>query len=356
MLLLEDQEIRKLFSMEDCIDAMAQGFSAHAAGQTTNQPRSVYSTVSPTQELKYISNIISGAVPSVGMAAVRVASSLVWGGTKGDESDVKKREYRRTIPRDTSLVLLHNMETGHLEAILHNVYLSDLRVGATTALAMKHLSREDSTVLGMLGSGPQAKINLEGICQVRNIREVKVYSPTPEHRESFAAEMRENLGITVTAVDNTEAAIKGVDILCCATNTLSDPVFDGHTLEPGQTVTTITNSDPAAYRTEADETTFVRSDLIVINDRNAVVPNNQIELLGPIERGIISWDKVSELGQVVSGNVPGRSNADEIIYYKNNTGMALQWVVPGAEVVQRARAAGVGRELPSDWFSTDMSS
>ena len=356
MLLLEDQEIRKLYSMEDCIDAMARGFREHAEGRTVNQPRNVYSTVSPTQELKYISNIISGAVPSTGMAAVRVASALVWGGSKGDESDVKKREYRRKIPRDTSLVLLHSLETGHLEAILQNVYLSDLRVGATTALAMKYLSREDSTVLGILGSGPQAEINLEGICKVRNIQEVKVYSPTPEHRKSFAARMSERLNIDVRAVDNTEAAIQDVDILCCATNTMSDPVFDGHSLELGQTITTITNSDPAAYRTEADETTFVRSDLIVINDRNAVVPNNQIELLGPIERGVISWDKVSELGQVVLGNAPSRTRADEIIYYKNNTGMALQWVMPGAEVVQRARAAGVGRELPSDWFSTDMSS
>ena len=91
ILLLEDQEIRNIFSTEDCIDAMARGLQEHAAGQTVNQPRNVYSIASPTQNLKYISNIISGAIPSEGMAAVRVASSLVWAGSKGDESDVKKR-------------------------------------------------------------------------------------------------------------------------------------------------------------------------------------------------------------------------------------------------------------------------
>ena len=354
-LLLQDQEIRELFNMDDAIEAMRAAFQEHARGTTANQTRNVYTISSPTKDLNYISNIICGASSEKGMAITRVGSNLVWKGPQG-EGSATRREYRPKQPRDMSLVLCYSLETGELQAIMQNVHLSDVRVGATTALAMEHLSREDSSTLGILGSGPQARVSLEGILKVRPIEKAKVYSPNEQRRTSFAQRMTEEFGIEVVPVESTEEAIRGVDILSSNTNTLSQPVFGGDMLEPGQTVSTITNSDPVAFRSETDERTFVRSDLIVINHKAAVLADRQIEMLHPIEKQMMTWDKIKELGEVVSGQTPGRQNRDEIIYYKNNTGMAIQWAVPTAIVLERAREAGIGRELPSEWFFTDLSS
>ena len=353
-LLLQDQEIRGLFDMEDSIKAMQEAFMEYARGTTVNQTRNVYTIGSPTRDLNYISNIICGASSDKSMAIARIGSNLVWKGPKG-EGSATRREYRPKKPRDMSLILCYNLETGELEAIMQNVHLSDIRVGATTALAMDHLSRKNSNILGILGSGPQARVSLEGILKVRPIKKAKVYSPNEKRRTSFAQRMTEEFGIDVVPVANTEEAIQGVDILSSNTNTLSQPVFKGSMLEPGQTIVTISNSDPVAFRAEADEQVFVRSDLIVINHKAAVFADRQIEMLHPIEKKLVAWDKIKELGEVVSGQTPGRQNQDEIIYYKNNTGMAIQWAVPTATVLKRAKEKGVGRELPSEWFFTDLS-
>jgi ornithine cyclodeaminase/alanine dehydrogenase-like protein (mu-crystallin family) len=246
------------------------------------------------------------------------------------------------------------LETAELLAIMHDFTIEGIRVGATTALGARYLARADATTVGLFGTGKHARTDLEGIALVRPIRQVKVFSPNPEHRQRFAREMSAQLEIDVTAVDEPEAVVRGVDIVCCATNT-NTPVLDGRWLEPGQLVTSIVNSDVVKYRTEVDESTFVRSDLICINDRDSVLANRQRELTEPIERGLFTWEKVHELGDVITGKKAGRERPDDLVLYKNNTGMGIQFAAAGAIVYQEAIKQGVGQQLPSEWFGTDMS-
>ena len=182
---------------------------------------------------------------------------------------------------------------------------------------------------------------------------MKVYSSTKANRDRFAEEMTQLLNVEVRPVASPEEIVKGSDIVMCATNS-SQPVFDGNWLEPGQLVTTLVNTDGVHRRTEADTTTMLRSDFIVLNSKEAAKMNQQRELLDLIEGGSFGWDKVCEIGQVITKAHPGRTSDQQIIYYKSNTGVGIQFAAAGASIYESCKKRGLGRELPTEWFGTDL--
>ena len=351
MLLISDPEVRQVLKMTDCIEAMERAFAEEAKGIAVNRPRTRYKVPPDLDKPGYMANIIPGAVPSSGVAALRYDSTIV---QERVFAGTKRMDFPSPTKRSWGFVLLFSLETGEPLALIHDFTLSAIRVGATTAVAHRALSRKASKVVGLFGSGNEARRNLEAICCVRDIESVKVYSSTKEHRERFAEEMTELLNVEVQPVSTPEAVIKGSDIVMCATNS-SQPVFDGRWLEPGQFVTTIANTDGVHRRTEADAATMIRSDLIVLNNKETAITNQQRELLDLIDQGKFGWDKVCELGQVLIGQHPGRTNDQQIIYYKSNTGVGIQFAAAGALIYQACKKQDLGRELPSEWFGTDLS-
>lgn len=351
MLLISDPEVRQVLKMTDCIAAMERAFAEEARGIAVNRPRTRYKVPPDLDKPGYMANIIAGAVPSSGVAALRYDSTIV---QERVFAGTKRMDFPSPTKRSWGFVLLFSLETGEPLALIHDFSLSAIRVGATTGIAHRALSKKDSKVVGLFGSGNEARRNLEAICCVRAIESVKVYSSTKEHRERFAEEMTELLNVEIQAVSTPEAVIKGADIVMCATNS-SQPVFDGRRLEPGQLVTTIANTDGVHRRTEADATTMIRSDLIVLNNKETAITNQQRELLDLIDQGKFGWGKVCELGQVLTGKHPGRANDQQIIYYKSNTGVGIQFAAAGALIYQACKKQGLGRELPSEWFGADLS-
>lgn len=351
MLLINDIEVRQVLKMGDCIEAMGRAFAEEAKGIAVNRPRVRYKVPPDLSQPGYMANIISGAVPSSGVAALRYDSSIVQERLVGG---VRRMDFPSPSKRSWGFVLLFSLKTGEPLALIHDFSLSALRVGATTGIAHKVLSKKDSKVVGLFGSGNEAKRNLEAICLVRAIERVKVYSPNRQHRERFAEEMTQPLGVEIQPVTSAEAAIKGSDIVMSATNS-SQPVFDGDWLEPGQFVTTIVNSDGVHRRTEADAATMVRSDLIVLNNKETAIQNQQRELLDLIDQGKFGWEKVCELGEVLIGKHPGRSSERQIIYYKSNTGVGIQFAAAGALIYEACKRHHLGRELPTEWFGADLS-
>src|SRR3989449_1602756 len=314
MLLISDQEVRQVLTLRDCIDAMERAFSEEARGIAVNRPRSRYKVPPDLDKPGYMANIISGAVPSSGVAALRYDSTIV---QERVVAGSKRMDFPSPLKRSWGFVLLFSLQTGEPLALVHDFSLSAVRVGATTGIAHRALAKKTSKIVGIFGSGNEARTNLEAICAVREIERVKVYSITKEHRDRFAEEMTELLNVEVQPVISPEAVVKGSDIVMCATNS-SQPVFDGNWLEPGQLVTTIANTDGVHLRTEADDGTMLRSDFIVLNSKETAITNQQRELLDLIDQGTIGWDKVCELGQVLIGSRPGRASDRQIIYYKSN--------------------------------------
>jgi ornithine cyclodeaminase/alanine dehydrogenase-like protein (mu-crystallin family) len=351
MLLITDPDVRRVLNMRDCIEAMERAFAEEARGIAVNRPRTRYKVPPDLDKPGYMANIIPGAVPSSGVAALRYDSTIV---QERVVAGAKRMDFPSPMKRSWGFVLLFSLQTGEPLALIHDFTLSAIRVGATTGIAHRVLAKREAKIVGIFGSGNEARTNLEAICAVRTIELVKVYSVTKEHRDRFAEEMTELLHVEVQPVSSPAAVIKGSDIVMCATNS-SQPVFDGNLLEPGQFVTTIVNTDGVHRRTEADAATMIRSDLIVLNNKETVVTNQQRELLDLIEGGKFGWDKVCELGQVLTGNHPGRTNEQQMIYYKSNTGVGIQFAAAGALIYEACKKRGLGSELPSEWFGADLS-
>jgi alanine dehydrogenase len=350
-LFIGDEHVLRVLHMADCIAAMERAFAEEARGIAANQPRSRYKVPRDPAVPGYMANIIAGAVPSSGTAALRYDSTIVQERVVHGQ---KRVDWLMPSRRSWGFVLLFSLETGEPLAVIQDFSLSALRVGATTGIAVRALAKPEAARIGLLGSGNEARRNLEAICQVRRVSVVKVYSPNAEHRREFAEEMTERLGVEIQVASGPREVVEGADVVMCATSA-SQPVFDGGWLEPGQLVVTIANTDGVHRRTEADATTMERCALLVLNSQATLISNDQRELLDLIEAGRVGWDKITELGQVVAGLHPGRTAADEIIYYKSNTGVGIQFAAAGALIYEACKREGLGQEVPTEWFGADLS-
>jgi alanine dehydrogenase len=353
-IIITDEDVRRLLPMRECIDAMRTAFRDFAAGDAVNRPRMRYLARHPDPDRRYLANVHVGAVPSSGMACVRAGSQIM----RPPSAARERRTYENPQAYNWGFVILFSIETAEPLALLHEFHLSGMRVGATTAVAVDEIARPDATALGLFGTGKQARSALEAIAAVRPISRVKVYSPNADHRATFARETSRD-ELTVTAVEDPRAVVADADIICCAT-TAMHPVFDGEWLEDGQLVVSIANSDVTNKRSEVDRKTYERSQCVVINDWESVVDNDQTELLDPIAARIISRDRVYELGELVVRKVSVKQTQrggvqNGIIYYKNNSGLAIQFAAAGGILYRKALAEGSNKVIPTEWLGSDLS-
>jgi len=345
-IIITDEDAVRHLSIAEAIEAMRVAFGDLSNGKAVNPPRLRYSSPTPDGKRRYFANIHAGAVPSYQTACVRAGSHFML----IDERDGERRTLDNPDPVNWSVIILYDLATGEPLAFMHETHLSGFRVGATTGLAVAETARADAKVLGLFGTGNQAFPNCRAICAVRPIERVQVYSPNRQHREAFVARMA-NEKVEVVAVDNPRDVVRGADIVCCATNA-KRPVLQGEWLEPGQMVITIANSDVLGTRSEVDEATFVRASDIIINDWTSVTANRQVELLDPIAKGLVRREQVVELGDVVTSKAKVRQRPDSILYYKNNTGLAIQFAACGAVLYKKLIKEGTNRTIPREWFAS----
>lgn len=345
-IIITDEDAARLLSIDEAIGAMRVAFADLANGRAVNPPRLRYASMTPDASRRYFANIHAGAVQTYEAACVRAGSHFM----KIDERNAQRRTLDNPDPVNWTIIILYSLRTGEPLAFMHETHLSGFRVGATTGLAVQECAREDAQILGLFGTGNQAFPNCRAICAVRPIKTVKVYSPNPAHRETFKARMR-NEPVDVIMVDDPREVVRGAHIVCCATNSKT-PVLQGDWLEPGQMVITICNSDVVDERHEVDETTFARASDIIINDWESVIANKQTELLDPIAKGFVDRARVTELGDIVAGKASVKQKRDGILYYKNNTGLAIQFVACGAILHRKMLSEGTARVIPADWLAS----
>ena len=239
-------------------------------------------------------------------------------------------------------VSLYDANTGELLLYTQANRLGQLRTGATTGVAVKHLANPEDATVGIIGTGGQAPTQLEALSKVRGIKKIKAYSRTQERREEFARRMTDTMGVEVSAATSNEDAVRDCDIVLCIAATM-DPVVEAAWLKDGST---LIGAGPTTWRArEVDEAVITRAGkLIVDSTEQAAIEAG--DLCSAVDKGIIQWSKVHELRHVVSGAVTGRDSNDQVVYAKiMGTGVAD--VAAAKLAYDSAKAAGLGTEM--DW-------
>jgi alanine dehydrogenase len=346
-LLLSNNDAERLLSIDECIATLEVAYRELAVGRAASAQRSDVACGTTRSDAVYSLKLLGGVFPSAGVAAVRLNSDIIRFGTQ--------RQVKLPLApgeRYTGLVLLFSTHTGEPLAIFPDGVLQRMRVGAASALGAKYLARAGACTVGLIGAGWQAGSQVMAITSVRKIDTIRCYSPTREKCEAFCVEMRDKFSMPIRAVATPEQAVRGADIVLCATNS-NEPVFFAKWLQPGMHVGTI--------RSRELEPQVVRSATVVaIHDHSASAHVSATgDVVMPKTRHAISGieditSAAPTLGEVVAGLAPGRSSAEETSCFLNLTGIGLQFAAAGAALYRKAREAGAGRELPGEWFTEDV--
>lgn len=239
------------------------------------------------------------------------------------------------------LVPLFHAKSGDLVALIEADYLGQMRTGAASGLATRYLARQDARRAGIIGTGLQARTQLEAIAAVRRLERIRAFGRNIERRASFAREMTEKLSVPVETAASAEEAVRGADIVVTSTTT-TDPVVEGRWLEPGMHINAIGANFP--HKRELDDDAVHRADIIAADSReqSKLEAGDLVHALGDDSK---RWADVVELADIVAGRHPARENAEQITLFKSN-GIAIEDVVTAARVYELAIARGIGRDLP----------
>lgn len=246
------------------------------------------------------------------------------------------------LPTIHALVLAIDTATGKPLALLEGGTLTAIRTGAVSGAATDLLARPDAAVAAIIGSGVQSRTQLEAVCTVRSIEEVRVFSLNPAQAEQFAQELagRGPIPSSISIMQDANEAVEGADIICTAT-TSSTPVFDGSHLKPGAHVNGVGSFMPTMQ--EIDVLTIQRS-LVIVDSRAAALAEAG-DLIIPLENGDINHDHiVAELGEVIVGIHPGRTDASQITFFKS-VGVAVQDAAAASIAINNSLNSGLGSRI-----------
>lgn len=260
-------------------------------------------------------------------------------------------------PDQTELALIYDADNGSLLGMMAHrprdfTGVADLRTPATSLAGLELFARKDARRVGIYGSGQQAWATFAGLCAMRKIDSAKVYSPTPVHREGFAKKISVKTGVQVTPVGAPELAAKDVDIILCMTNT-NVPVIDGRWLEQGQYIISVIGSNIelvksgnlSSPRREIDDGTLKRCDFIVALSKAQAIDSQQGDIYWPVQDGVMTWEKVVEIADVLAGKVKGRTDDRQIILYKNQGGQGIVDIALAKKCYDLAKQHGKGYEM-----------
>jgi alanine dehydrogenase len=353
-LILSNKDVERLLTMPECIAALEQSYVELAEGRGLSRTRSDCLVPTGRDESHYSLKSMDGVIPKLGIGAVRINSDIISMRNVGNDL---RRVKVPAAPNDryVGLVLLFSTENGEPLAIMPDGVLQRFRVGATSGLGVKYLSRENAKTLGIIGSGGQAGTQLLAACAVRGIEKIRCFSPSRERRETFCRDMSGILDIEVQPVDSPEAAVDGVDIALCATSS-EDAVFFKPWLETGMHVGSI-------RKPEIDMDAVRLADRVVIHTRDIkpitelsvdLIDDPHIGKRTTVNPADVDITKFPTLAEVIAGKAKGRQSDTEITCFMNNLGLGYQFAATGSVVYRKAKEHGVGHDLPTDWFTEDI--
>lgn len=356
MIHLSNADVQQVLDMPTTLEALRVGYDDFERGQATHVPRiDVYAPTGRDDDY-YRWGSMTGACRAYGVLAVRIKSDVVYWTASGTEE-----KYCITPGTYSGIILLYSLQNGEPLALVNDGYLQHMRVGAGAGIGVDLLARPDATVLGLLGSGGMARSYLEAIALVRPLREVRVYSPTVEHREQFAAEMSDRMRVPIVTVASPEAAIRGADVVASATDAIG-PTFSAAWLEPGMHVTNVARQEVASEVLERVDVVMQLGHMTIhaeVPGMGTGVGSMASYIIGePHERARIPAGKERPLHPMLftygEGRAAGRTSPDQITLFLNHGTQGLQFAAVAGAVYRLARERGLGQPMPLEWFVQDI--
>lgn len=349
-LLITNDDVAEVLEMGEALDRMEMALGQLADGDAVTHPRTALWSPTAADGDYYRWSCQLGSIRSPPRFAIRFKSEVLSWVDRGGA--LIEEKHNVTPGTFMGVIMLFDSTDGALVGIVHDGIIQHVRTASTAGVACRHLARPDASTVGMLGSGGMAEAYLEAFDCVRDLTEVRVYSPTEANRNAYAERMTDRLGVPVEPVDRPAAAATGADIVATCTNALSQ-VYDPAWMEPGQFIVNVgpvemPDDMPAlvdrAYRTR--EASGI--------DHVIGTPEER-ERLGEFYPEP-SAGGYTPIVDVIDGTDPGRRSDEEVIFHQNQAIGGLQFVAIGSLVVAAAVEAGAGTVLPIEWFQESIKS
>ena len=321
--LLTEQHVHALLPMGDLIAAMESALAKFSNREVLQPVRTVL-TVGPT---KAYFGVMPAYVPSPASLGAKLVT--VFG-----------ENHKKNLPSHLATILLLDPDTGSLLAIMDGRYITEARTAAVSAVSTRFLARADASTLAIIGSGVQARSHLEAYQHVRQLKQVRIWSPTQRSREQFVDDMSGKVPAPIVAADSAEAAVRGADLIVLVTSSKT-PVIEDAWVADGAHVVCVGACRPDQQ--EMPPALVARGRLYVDSKAAAVVESGDVVM--NVKSGLFDESHIrGEIGELVLGRVDGRKTAGEITIFKS-LGMAVEDVVAADLVFRRAAESGAGTEL-----------
>jgi alanine dehydrogenase len=362
MLFIHNDVAARVLDMADVIDVQEDALRQVAEGTAIARPRIDIYAPCDRKDAYWRWGTMEGV--SGGYFAIRMKSDIMhW--PESDQGHRTQEKYCMEPGTFCGLIMLFSTKNGEPLAMINDGVLQHMRVGAGAGIGVKYMAREDSEDLCIIGSGGMARTYLDAIQCVRPIKRVRVYSPTKANRDAFVADMRPQFeNIEITAVNDARDAVKGCDILACCTDAIA-PVFDANWIEPGMHVANL-NWHELSHDAWARIDYMTRKGAIADGRKNYREGQNSYICGTEEERRRLPQDAMDqrpfegfkgaavEFEEMLLGRAPGRQSADQVTFFQNSGNQGIQFSSAGALCYLKAKEAGLGRDLPTEWFLQDI--
>ena len=326
ILILKESDISSMITMRDIIEADKEALSIYSSHKSNIPLRSNLNVPEYNGQCLFMNGY---AAPAKALG-VKIVS-------------VYPENINKNLTSVPATMVLVDAETGVVNSLIDGTYLTRLRTGAISGLATEILSRKDSKIFALFGTGGQAVTQLEAVLTVRNIEEVRVFDVFKERAKDFAKKMSDKFSkkfnVKIIAAESSDAAVDNADIITTVT-TSKKPVFDANKVKKNVHINGVGSYTPEMVEIPGD--ILVMANKIYVDTRDGAI-NESGDLITPIKDGLITIEKINgELGEVINGLIKGRESDDEMTFFKT-TGSAVLDLVAAQKIYEKAKVKGVGQ-------------
>jgi alanine dehydrogenase len=364
-LIINNHEVEQVLTMEDTIAALEASYLALAAKEAVCRPRIDIRIPTSDPAKNYQWGTMEGGSTG-GYFAIRMKSDIIYETTYNGATTQEK--YCTKPGLFCGLILLTSIENAEPLAFINDGVLQHMRVGGDGGIGVKYMANADAEVVGMLGSGGMARTHMQAFNAVRTIKKLQVFSPTKANRDVFGREMAAKYNIEVQVCDSPEQVYRGAHIVAALTDSAVS-VMDGTLLEKGAHIVNIGGSGKPdaeslkrvdAYLRFGDAPAPTGHPEFGVDDEHLdyeARPDAMKYGDGRRKRrahGVARPDIRVTLADLVAGKAKGRTSAKQITYSERGNLQGAQFYAVAGKVYELAKKAGLGREIPTEWFLQDV--